>query len=81
MDEELEKIYQDLINNRQIYRGRGLVQVKPPQPHQNLINNPLNNYDFASLYPSIQKKYYYRSTDMKKSFRKRKIQRMFQNPS
>jgi DNA polymerase elongation subunit (family B) len=78
MDEELEKLYQDLINNRQIYRGRGLVQVSPPQPHQNLIDNPfIANYDFASLYPSIQKSYY----KIKQMIRKRKIQRIFQNPS
>lgn len=81
MDKELEKIYQDLLTNRRIYRGRGLLQVSPPQPNQILIDNPtVINYDFASLYPSIQKKYYYRS-DMKKSFRKRKIRNIFQNPS
>jgi hypothetical protein len=31
MDEELEKLYQELINNRITYRGQGLVQVSPPQ--------------------------------------------------
>lgn len=30
MDEELEKLYQELINNRINYRGQGLVQVSPP---------------------------------------------------
>ena len=88
MDKELEKLYQDLLTNRQIYRrrlqksaGQGLVQVSPPQPHQNLIDNPTAiNYDFASLYPTIQKKYYYRS-EMKRSIRKRKIRNIFQNPS
>jgi hypothetical protein len=75
MDEELEKLYQELINNRITYRGQGLVQVSPPQAHQSLIANP--NYDFASLYPSIQKSYY----RIKQMIRKRKIQRMFQNPS
>jgi len=78
MDEELEKLYQELINNRITYRGQGLIQVKPPQPNQNLIANPLMaNYDFASLYPSIQKSYY----RIKQMIRKRKIQIMFQNPS
>jgi DNA polymerase elongation subunit (family B) len=78
MDEELEKLYQELINNRITYRGQGLVQVSPPQPHQNLIANPLiANYDFTSLYPSIQKSYY----KIKQMIRKRKIQRMFQNTS
>ena len=80
MDEELEKLYQDLLTNRQTYRGQGLLQVSPPQPHQNLINNPLINYDFASLYPSVQKKYYYKIS-MKVLIRKRKIRNIFQNPS
>ena len=77
MEEELEKLYQDLFTNRQTYRGQGLVQARPPQPYQNLINSPTNiNYDFASLYPSVQKKYYYRS--MKVAIRKRKITNIFQ---
>lgn len=70
MEEELEKLYQDLLTNRQTYRGQGLLQVSPPQTHQNLIDNPTAiNYDFSSLYPSVQKKYY----NMKVSIRKRKI--------
>lgn len=36
MEEELGKLYQDLLLNRQTYRGRGLIQVRPPQPYQNL---------------------------------------------
>jgi hypothetical protein len=76
MDEELEKLYQDLLTNRQIYRG--LLQVNPPQPHQNLIDNPLMSYDFTSLYPSVQKKYYYRIS-MKVDIRKRKIKKIFEN--
>jgi len=77
MEEELEKLYQDLLANRQIYRGQGLVQSRP-QPDQNLINSPTNiNYDFASLYPSVQKKYYYKIS-MKVSIRKRKIKNIFQ---
>ena len=47
MEEELEKLYQDLLTNRQTYRGQTLVTVSPPQPNQNLINNPLMSYDFA----------------------------------
>ena len=75
MEEELEKLYQDLFTNRQIYRGQGLVQARPPQPYQNLINSPTNiNYDFASLYPSVQKK----SITMKVAIRKRKITNIFQ---
>jgi len=78
MEEELEKLYQDLLTNRQTYRGQGLLQVSPPQPHQNLIDNPtVINYDFASLYPSVQKKYYYKIS-MKVSIRKRKIKNIFQ---
>jgi hypothetical protein len=78
MDEELEKLYQELINNRITYRGQGLVQVSPPHTHQNLIANPLiANYDFTSLYPGVQKRYY----KLKVMIRKKKIQRMFQNPS
>jgi len=77
MEEELEKLYQDLLKNRQIYRGQGLVQAGPPQPHQNLIDNPHTNYDFASLYPSVQKKYYYKIR-MKAAIRKRKITNIFQ---
>jgi hypothetical protein len=77
MEEELEKLYQDLLTNRQTYRGQGLLQVKPPQQHQNLIDDPLLSYDFASLYPSVQKKYYYKIS-MKVSIRKRKIKNIFQ---
>lgn len=78
MEEELEKLYQDLLTNRQTYRGQKLVTVSPPQPHQNLINNPLiYSCDFASLYPSIQKKYYYKIS-MKVAIRKRKIRNIFQ---
>ena len=72
MEEELEKLYQDLLTNRQIYRGQTLT-VSPPHPNQNLINFP-TNYDFASLYPSVQKKYY----NMKVAVRKRKIKSIFQ---
>jgi hypothetical protein len=64
MEEELEKLYQDLLKNRQIYRGQGLVQARPP-------------HDFASLYPSVQKKYYYKIR-MKAAIRKRKITNIFQ---
>ena len=77
MEEELEKLYQDLLTNRQTYRGQKLVTVSPPQPNQNLINNPLMSYDFASLYPSLQKKYYYKIS-MKVVIRKRKIKSIFQ---
>lgn len=76
MEEELEKLYQDLFTNRQIYRGPGIVQARPPQPYQNLINTV--NLDFTSLYPSIQKKYYYRSISMRVAIRKRKITNIFQ---
>ena len=78
MEEELEKLYQDLLTNRQTYRGQTLVTVSPPQPNQNLINNPLMSYDFASLYPSLQKKYYYKIS-MKVTIRKRKIRNIFEN--
>jgi translation elongation factor EF-4 len=74
MDEELEKLYKDLLTNRQTYRGQTLT-VSPPHPNQNLINFPTAiNYDFASLYPSFQKKYY----NMKVALRKRKIKNIFQ---
>ena len=77
MEEELEKLYQDLLTNRQIYRGQGLLQASPPQPYQNLIDNPTAiNYDFTSLYPSVQKKYYYKIS-MKVPIRKRKIRNIF----
>ena len=77
MEEELEKLYQDLLTNRQAYRDQGLMQVRPPQPYQNLIDNPVVNLDFTSLYPSIQKKYYYKIR-MKAAIRKRKITNIFQ---
>jgi hypothetical protein len=76
MEEELEKLCQDLLTNRQTYRGQTLT-VSPPQPHQNLIDNPFMSYDFASLYPSVQKKYYYKIS-MKVAIRKRKIINIFQ---
>jgi hypothetical protein len=50
MDEELEKLYQELINNRITYRGQGLVQVSPPQAHQSLIANPLRLIMILLLY-------------------------------
>jgi hypothetical protein len=73
MEEELEKLYQDLLTNRQSYRGQTLVTVSPPQPYQNLIDNPLISYDFASLYSNVQKK-----ISMKVAIRKRKIKSIFQ---
>ena len=78
MEEELEKLYQDLLTNRQTYRNQKIVTVSPPQQNQNLINNPLMSYDFASLYPSLQKKYYYKIS-MKVAIRKRKIKDIFEN--
>ena len=78
MEEELEKLYQDLLTNRQTYRSQKIVTVSPPQQNQNLINNPLMSYDFASLYPSLQKKYYYKIS-MKVAIRKRKIKDIFEN--
>lgn len=77
MEEELEKLYQDLLTNRQTYRNQKIVTVSPPQQNQNLINNPLMSYDFASLYTSLQKKYYYK-IGMKVAIRKRKIKSIFQ---
>lgn len=41
MEEELEKLYLDLLTNRQTYRSQKIVTVSPPQQNQNLINNPL----------------------------------------
>ena len=78
MEEELEKLYLDLLTNRQTYRGQTLVTVSPPQPYQNLIDNPLISYDFDSLYPNVQKKYYYKIS-MKVAIRKRKIKNIFEN--
>lgn len=78
MEEELEKLYLDLLTNRQTYRSQKIVTVSPPQQNQNLINNPLMSYDFASLYPSLQKKYYYKIS-MKVAIRKRKIKDIFEN--
>ena len=78
MEEELEKLYLDLLTNRQTYRSQKIVTVSPPQQNQNLINNPLMSYDFASLYPSLQKKYYYKIS-MKVTIRKRKIKDIFEN--
>jgi hypothetical protein len=35
------------------------------------------DFDFASLYPGVQKRYY----KLKQMIRRRKIERMFKNPS
>jgi hypothetical protein len=70
MEEELEKLYQDLLTNRQTYRGQGLLQVKSTQQHQNLIS-----FDFASLYPSSMSMKFPGPKNLK---RKRKIRNIFQ---
>ncbi len=67
MDKELEK-FQDLLTSQ------SLTTCSPPPPNQMI------SYDITSLYPSIQKKYYYR-INMKISIRKRKIRNIFKNPS
>jgi hypothetical protein len=70
MDEELEKLYQDLLTNRQIYRGQGLLQVTPT------IGLPWEiNYDFASLYPSSMSMKFPGPKNLK---RKKKIRNIFQ---
>jgi DNA polymerase elongation subunit (family B) len=76
MEEELEKLYQDLLTNRQTYRGQGLLQVSPPQPYQNLIDNPTAiNYDFTSLYPSAMSMNFLGPKNLK---RKKRIRNIFQ---
>jgi hypothetical protein len=65
MEEELEKLYQDLLTNRQIYRGQGLLQVTPT----------IINYDFASLYPSSMSMKFPGPKNLK---RKKKIRNIFQ---
>jgi hypothetical protein len=77
MEEELEKLYQDLFVNRQIYRGQGLVTTTIPTGSDSIISGGSIGMDFASLYPGVQKRYY----RIKQMIRKNKIQRMFQNPS
>ena len=39
------------------------------------------SFDFSSLYPGVQKRYYIFANHYKVMIRKKKIQRMFQNPS
>lgn len=77
MEEELEKLYQDLFVNRQIYRGQGLVTTTMPTGSASIISGGSIGMYFASLYPGVHKSYY----KIKQMIRKKKIQRMFQNPS
>lgn len=71
MEEELEKIYQDLLEVR---RNR-VVTTQKPRLTGILVSGGYSsgvepiNLDFATLYPGIQKNYYRLS---RKSIRKKK---------
>jgi hypothetical protein len=72
--DELEKIYQDFINKR-------ITAIRPDYSASILSGGVSSgiepSLDFTSLYPGVQKRYY----KLKVMIRKKKIQRMFQNPS
>lgn len=73
--DELEKIYQDFIQKR-------ITSIRPDYSASIMSGGvspgiePIS-FDFSSLYPGVQKRYY----KLKVMIRKKKIQRMFQNPS
>lgn len=73
--DELEKIYQDFIQKR-------ITSIRPDYSASIMSGGvspgiePIS-LDFSSLYPGIQKRYY----KLKVMIRKKKIQRMFTNPS
>ncbi len=73
--DELEKIYQDFIQKR--------ITTIRPDYSVSIMSGGVSpgiepiSLDFSSLYTGIQKRYY----KLKVMIRKKKIQRMFQNPS
>lgn len=80
MEEELEKIYQDLL---EAHRNR-VVTTQKPRLTGSLVSGGYSsgvepiNLDFTSLYSGIQKNYYRLSRQV---IRKRKIRAIFTNPS
>ena len=73
MDElELEKIYQELLERR----GNSRITTTMPSGSSSIISGGAIGFDFTSLYP-VQKRYY----KLKQMIRRRKIERMFKNPS
>ena len=71
--DELEKIYQDFVQKRK------MISTTMPSGSGSVISGGSVGveFDFASLYPGVQKRYY----KLKVMIRKKKIQRMFQSPS
>ena len=75
--DELEKIYQDLLQRRNGYKLSNTITTTMPTGSASIISGGSIGMDFASLYPDVQKRYY----RIKQMVRKKKIQRMFKNPS
>lgn len=71
--DELEKIYQDFVQRRKM-----ITSTMPSGSGSTFSGGSMGvELDFASLYPGVQKRYY----KIKQIIRKRKVQRMFTNPS
>jgi hypothetical protein len=73
----LEKIYQDFLQKRNDYKLSNTITTTMPTGSGSIISGGSIGMDFTSLYPGVQKRYY----KLKVMIRKKKIQRMFQNPS
>ena len=80
MDEvDYNKILEELIEMRNGYKLSNTITTTMPSGSGSIISGGAIgfDFDFASLYPGVQKRYY----KLKVMIRKKKIQRMFQNPS
>ena len=74
MDEvDYNKILEELIERRNGYKLSNTITTGSGS----IISGGAIGFDFASLYPGVQKRYY----KLKQMIRRRKIERMFQNPS
>lgn len=78
MDEvDYNKILEELIEMRNGYKLSNTITTTMPSGSGSIISGGAIGFDFASLYPGVQKRYY----KLKQMIRRRKIERMFKNPS
>ena len=68
--DELEKIYQDFVQKRK------MITSTIPSGSGSIISGGAIGFDFDSLYPDVRKSY-----EIKQMIRRRKIERIFKNPS
>ena len=77
MDEvDYNKILEELIEMRNGYKLSNTITTTMPSGSGSIISGGAICFDFAYLYPDVQKSY-----KIKQMIRRRKIERMFKTPS